>query len=119
MLRVRYAVGMTLCLSQSFIRDDESPRFFGFSLRGVILQYLERRKAEWRNKIIKEFRNWVSDSRLGVTECNPTMILSCSPLHLELVNRNLNYVRQHIYIIKPQRRREHRERIKRDILEIN
>jgi len=89
---VRYAKRQAFGLSQHFCSSCESPHFPGFPLSEVIPKYLEQSKAEGGNKIIKEFRNWLSDNRLGVTEYNPMMILSYSPLHLdELVNRSLNY----------------------------
>ena len=50
-----------------YIQVDESSHFPGFPLTEVIPQYLERSKNEGRNKIIKEFRGWVS-SKLGVME---------------------------------------------------
>ncbi|MBO3462184.1 Uma2 family endonuclease [Aetokthonos hydrillicola Thurmond2011] len=46
--------------SGRYIQENESLHFPGFRLRDIIPQYLERSKIEGRNKIMKEFRAWVS-----------------------------------------------------------
>lgn len=42
-----------------YVQVEESPHFLGFPLQDVIPEYLERSKAEGRNKIMKAFRRWV------------------------------------------------------------
>ena len=42
-----------------YVQVEESPHFVGFPLQEVIPEYLERSKAEGRNKIMKAFRRWV------------------------------------------------------------